>query len=60
MKLIWFSSKSKLADLKLLDMRLDICSIVIELTNSVLDLGVIFDSELTSMLAYSHQLAFSL
>ena len=39
---IWFGFKSKHSDLKLL-----LCSVSIELTGSVHDLGVILDSELS-------------
>ena len=43
MEFIWFGSKSKLADFKLLNLNLTICSVVIEPTDSVRDLGVILD-----------------
>ena len=46
-ELIWLDSKSKLADLKQLDTKLNICSVVVEPTDSVRDLGVISDSELS-------------
>ena len=44
---LWFCSKSKLADPKQLDTNLNICSVVVEPTDSVLDLGVILDSKLS-------------
>ena len=46
-ELIWFGSESKLANLKQLDKTLNICSVVVEPTDSVSDLGVILDSELS-------------
>ena len=45
MELIWFGSKSKLANLKQLNINLNICSVVVEPTDSVRDLGVILDSK---------------
>ena len=45
-QLIWFGSKSKIADLKQLDTNLNICSVDVEPTDSVRDLGVILDSTL--------------
>ena len=46
-ELIWFRSKSKLANVIQLDTNLNICSVVVEPTDSVRDLGVILDSELS-------------
>ena len=44
---IWVDSKSKFAGLKQLDTNVDIYSVVVEPTDSVRDLGVILDSELS-------------
>ena len=47
MELILFVSKSKLTNLKQLDVSLDICSVVVEPTNFIRDLGILLDSELS-------------
>ena len=47
-ELIWFGSRANLSNLKRLDvMSLTLCSVVIEPVDSVRDLGVILDSELS-------------
>ena len=50
MELILFSSKSKLTNLKLLDMSLNMCFIITEPTNSIRDLIIILVSRCISML----------
>ena len=44
-ELIWFGSKANLAKPRQLDTNLSLCSVVVEPDDSVLDLGVILDSE---------------
>ena len=46
-ELIWIGSKSKLADLKQLETNLNICSVVVQPTDSVHVLGFILDSKLS-------------
>ena len=47
MELIWFGSRANLAKLRQLDTNLSLCSVVVKPVDSVRDLGVILDSELS-------------
>ena len=46
-ELIWFGFRANLAKLRQLDTNLSLCSVVVEPVDSVRDLGVILDSELS-------------